>query len=256
MQALQPKDRIIVALDVDSVNKAIGLVEKLHDYVGYFKIGLELITTMLVELITAETDEEAVLKLGKIRQLFRLLGGNVFWDGKFDDIPNTVGGAVKALAKLNLKMFNAHASPGIDTMLAASANKGGMLALAVTVLTSLEENDAYLSFGAPSKAKVLQFARNAKLAGFDGIVCSPLELTLLKKRKELTGFLKVTPGIRDKDSPPDDQNRTMTAFEAFVAGADLAVIGRPITSAPDPVDAAKRFAVQIDCAFQSLQKAA
>lgn len=243
------KDRIFVALDTDDIDKATALVGRLLSRVGGFKIGLEFITTMLVQLSTAGNEIEANFKLTKIRALFQMLYGNLFWDGKFDDIPNTIGGASKALNKLNVKMFNVHASAGIDAMMAAVANKGQSLVLAVTVLTSREENDGNLTFGGPTKAKVLQFAREAKLAGCDGVVCSPQELQLLGKRKELRGLLKVTPGIRASDAEPDDQKRTMTATEAVKAGADYLVIGRPITAAPDPVEAAKKFAKEIDDAL-------
>lgn len=242
---MEPKDRILVALDVDSLDKALPLIGKLSSHVGGFKIGLEFITSMLVQLATAESDIEASFKLGKVRTMFDMLGGNIFWDGKFDDIPNTVAGASKALNKLNVRMFNVHASAGIDAMMEAVANKGQSLVLAVTVLTSREENDGNLTFGGPTKTKVLQFAREAKLAGCDGIVCSPQELALLGKRKELHSLLKVTPGIRASDAKPDDQKRTMTVAEAIKAGADYLVIGRPITTASDPVEVAKKFAKEI-----------
>lgn len=224
------KDKIIVALDVNTIAKARNLVEILSPYVGMFKVGLE--------LITAEGGPKVV-------EFIDSLGGKIFYDGKFDDIPNTVAGASKAVARMGVKMFNVHASAGIDAMMAAVENKGRSLVLAVTVLTSREENDAYLSFGAPTKAKVLQFARDAKLAGCDGIVCSPQELELLGKRRELKGLLKVTPGIRSVNSKPDDQNRTMTVPEAIRAGADYLVIGRPITADPDPAMAANKFIAEI-----------
>ncbi|MFA6278532.1 MAG: orotidine-5'-phosphate decarboxylase [Candidatus Paceibacterota bacterium] len=225
------KDRIIVALDVNSLDKAKHLVEKLAPYVGCFKVGLELLTSAGAPQVV-----KAIHKLG----------GEVFFDGKFNDIPNTIGGATKAVAMLNVKMFNLHASAGIEGMMAAVANKGKSIVLAVTVLTSFEENNAHLIFGGPIKAKVLQFARNAKLAGCDGIVCSPQELLLLGKQKELSGLLKVTPGIRSLTSLPDDQKRTMTADEAVKAGADFIVVGRPIIEAPDPFEAAKKMAAEID----------
>ncbi|MCR4275809.1 MAG: orotidine-5'-phosphate decarboxylase [Candidatus Parcubacteria bacterium] len=243
------KDRIIVALDTDKPEEALPLVGKLSPHVGGIKVGLEFITSIVVQLATAESEVEASFKLAKIRTLFDMLHGKIFWDGKFDDIPNTIAGASKALTKLNVRMFNVHASAGIDSMMEAVANKGQSLVLAVTVLTSREENDGNLTFGGPTKAKVLQFAREAKLAGCDGIVCSPQELMLLGKRKELRGLLKVTPGIRAADAKPDDQKRTMTATEAVKAGADYVVIGRPITAAPDPVEAAKKFAKEIDDAL-------
>ena len=242
---MEPKDRIIVALDTSDVHKANELVGRLVKCVGGFKVGLEFITAMQVQLIAAESEIEANFKLAQYRALFQMLYGNLFWDGKFDDIPNTVGGASKALNKLRVKMFNVHASAGIDAMMEAVANKGQSLALAVTVLTSREENDGNLTFGGPTKAKVMQLAREAKLAGCDGVVCSPQELVLLGKRKELRGLLKVTPGIRAIDAKSDDQKRTMTAAEAIKAGADYLVIGRPITAAPDPIWAAKNFAKEI-----------
>lgn len=228
------KDRIIVALDVDSLDKAKVLVESLAPHVGCFKVGLELLTAVGAPQVV---------------EFVHSLGGQVFFDGKFDDIPNTIGGATKAVAGLNVKMFNVHASAGIEAMMAAVANKGQSLVLAVTVLTSLEENNANLIFGGPSKARVLQFARDAKLAGCDGIICSPQELELLGKQKELGGLMKVTPGVRPEWAAAGDQKRIMTPAEAIKAGATALVIGRPITKPPteigSPVDAAKRIAEEI-----------
>ncbi len=247
------KDRIIVALDVDSLDKAKSLVESLAPHVGCFKVGLELLTAVGAPQVVG---------------FVHSLGGQVFYDGKFDDIPNTVGGAAKAVASLKVKMFNVHASVGVEAMMAAVANSvfvqedwppghdyGGpsnvhrSLVLAVTVLTSLEENNAYLIFGAPTKAKVLQFARDAKIAGCDGIICSPQELELLGKQKELSGLLKITPGVRPEWAAAGDQKRIMTPAEAIKAGADYLVIGRPITKPPEeiggPVEAAKKIAEEI-----------
>jgi len=223
-----------VALDVDSLDKAISLVKSLAPYVGCFKVGLELLMAVGAPQVV---------------EFVHSLGGQVFLDGKLNDIPNTVGSAAKAVAWLNVKMFDVHASAGIEAMMAAVANKGQSLVLAVTVLTSLEENNAHLIFGAPSKAKVLQFARDAKLAGCDGIICSPQELELLGKQKELGSLLKVTPGVRPEWAAAGDQKRIMTPAEAIKAGANYLVIGRPITRPPaeigSPVDAAKRIAEEI-----------
>jgi orotidine-5'-phosphate decarboxylase len=231
---MQAKDRIIVALDVDNLESARSLVENLAPYVGCFKIGLELATA-----VGAPQVVEFVHKLG----------GQVFYDGKFDDIPNTVGKASKAVAGFDVRMFNVHASAGIEAMMAAVTNKGQSQVLAVTVLTSLEENNAHLIFGGPSKAKVLQYARDAKLAGCDGVICSPQELELLGKQKELSGLIKVTPGVRPEWAAVGDQKRVMTPAEAIKAGATALVIGRPITQPPaeigSPVDAAKRIAEEI-----------
>lgn len=231
---MKAKDRIIVALDVDSLDKAKSLVEELVPHVGCFKIGLELLTSVGAP---------------KVVEFVHSLGGQIFFDGKFNDIPNTVGGASKAVAGLYVKMFDVHASAGIEAMMAAVANKGQSLVLAITVLTSIEENNAYLIFGGPSKAKVLQLARDAKLAGCDGIVCSPQELELLGKQKELGKLLKITPGVRPEWAAAGDQKRIMTPAEAIKAGANFLVIGRPITKPPaeigTPVDAAKKIAEEI-----------
>lgn len=232
---MEVKDRIIVALDVDSLDKAKSLVESLAPHVGCFKVGLELLTAVGPP---------------KVVEFIHSLGGQVFYDGKFDDIPITVGSAAKAVAGFKVKMFNVHASAGIESMMAAVANKGQSLVLAVTVLTSLEENNAHLIFGGPSKAKVLQFARDAKIAGCDGIICSPQELELLGKQKELGSLLKITPGVRPEWAALGDQKRFMTPAEAIKAGATALVIGRPITKPPaeigTPVDAVKKIAEEIN----------
>lgn len=231
---MEPKDRIIVALDVSGLDKAESLVKELAPYVGCFKVGLQLLTSVGAP---------------KVVEFLHNLGGKVFLDGKFDDIPNTVGEAAVAASGLGVAMFNVHASAGIEAMMAAVQNKGSSQVLAVTVLTSLEENNAYLIFGAPSKAKVLQLARDAKIAGVDGIICSPQELELLGKQKELAGLLKVTPGVRPEWAAAGDQKRIMTPGDAIAAGATALVIGRPITKPPQevgtPADAAKRIAAEI-----------
>jgi len=228
------QDRIIVALDVSTLGEAEALVEALAPHVGCFKVGLQLITAVGAPQVV---------------EFLHKRGGKVFLDGKFNDIPNTVGEAAAAASKLGVAMFNVHASCGIEAMAAAVKNKGQSQVLAVTVLTSLEENNAHLIFGSPSKAKVIQFARDAKLAGVDGIICSPQELELLGKQKELAGLRKVTPGVRPEWAAVGDQKRVMTPGEAIRAGADYLVIGRPITQPPaeigGPIEAAKRITEEI-----------
>ncbi|MDD2758578.1 MAG: orotidine-5'-phosphate decarboxylase [Patescibacteria group bacterium] len=205
---MKPRDRIIVALDVDNLGRAKELIESLAPHVGCFKVGLELITAVGGPQIV---------------QFVHGLGGKVFYDGKFCDIPNTVGKAAKAAANLGVKMFNVHANCGIDAMQEAVMNKGRSHVLAVTVLTSLDEDSCHLIYGAPSKAKVMQFAREATLAGMDGIICSPQELTMLAKRPEFgPGFLFVTPGVRPEWASANDQKRVMTPGEAIKAGAAYA----------------------------------
>lgn len=226
--------RIIVALDVDSFEKAAPLVEALAPHAACFKAGLE--------LLTSEGTPRVIEFVHGAR-------GQIFVDVKLNDIPNTVGRAVRTITNRRVKMFNVMASAGIPAMMAAAANKQDSLFLAVSVLTSLEENNAYLIFGAPIKAKVLQFARDAKLAGADGIICSPQELLLLRKQPELSGLLYVTPGVRPVWATKGDQERVMTPGEAIGAGADYLVIGRPITNPPPeigtPLDAMERINAEI-----------
>jgi len=247
---MQAKDRIIYAVDTPDLDKAIPMIERLTPFIGCCKIGLELITAMLATIVSSADVTSMMSAALKIRKLFALLGKRFFWDGKFDDIPNTVGAASKVVSSLGARMFNVHASAGIEAMMAAVANRGQSEVSAVTVLTSFEENNAFLVFGAPSKAKVLQFARDAKAAGCVSVVCSPQELLLLGKQRELMGLRKVTPGIRSADDPADDQKRTMTPYEAIRAGADELVIGRPITQAKSPEEAAQRIAEQIRLGLQ------
>lgn len=214
------ENRVIVALDVDDLDKASALIALVAPHAFCVKLGLEILTSVGAPRAVRFIQE---------------LAGGVFFDGKFNDIPNTVGKVSKAASALGVKMFNVHASAGIEAMMAAVANKGQALVLTVTVLTSLEENNAHLIFGKPSKAKVLQFARDAKLAGCDGIICSPQELELVRKQKELAGLLTIVPGVRPAGTAAGDQKRVMTPGEAIKAGADYLVIGRPITDPPKEV---------------------
>lgn len=228
------ENKIFVALDVSSLEASTALVEELVPLGVYFKVGLEILMAVGAPAVVGHIDS---------------LGGSVFLDGKFNDIPNTVGAAAKAVAKLGVKMFNVHASAGIEAMRAAVDNKGDAEVLAVTVLTSLEENNAHLIFGGPSKAKVLMFARNAMLAGCDGIICSPQELELLGKQPELKSLKKITPGVRPLWAAANDQKRIMTPGEAIKAGATGLVIGRPITKPPAEIgsstEAVKRITEEI-----------
>lgn len=249
---MEPKDRIILALDVDEVSEASRLVRLLASHVGLFKIGLEFITAMLVSLI-ASGQEEAQQKLLLIRELFALLDGRVLWDGKFDDIPNTVGNASWQVARLGVRMFNVHASAGRRSIEAAVANKGDSLVLGVTVLTSLDPEECVSIFGEEPGPKVLQFARMLVGAGADGIICSPQELELLGQQPDLGGLLKVTPGVRPEWAASGDQRRVMSPRDAIMAGADYLVIGRPIRRPPSevsgPVEAAVRIAEVIATAM-------
>lgn len=233
---MDAEERIIMALDVDDIDDALALVAELKYQVGYFKIGLEFINAMLSSLILSQTDSDIEKTAYRICALFDLLKGKIFWDGKFDDIPNTVGKASAVVSGLKVAMFNVHASCGIEAMKQAVANKGNSMVLAVTVLTSLSDIDSELIFGKPTKTKVLHFAEDSVTAGMDGIICSPKELISLKDYKEFNNLKRIVPGIRPKWAVVGDQKRVMTPAEAIENGADYLVIGRPITQPPDGMD--------------------
>lgn len=248
---MKAKDRIIAALDVDSPNEALSLVQDLGPHVGCFKIGLQFINAMLGSIIVPEKEPEALSGLRKIRDLFTALDGNVLWDGKFDDIPNTVGDASQEVVKIGVKMFNLHVSAGEEAIKRAVASRRNSLVLGVTVLTSIDEKECVSIFGDKPGNKVLQFAKTLIGAGADGVICSPKELRLLSQYRQL---LKVTPGIRPDWAQREDQKRVMTPGEAIKAGANFLVIGRPIRKPPaeigSPVDAAKNIAEEIEQALE------
>jgi len=252
---MNAKNRIIVPLDVDEIGKAMDLVDQLGSQVGQFKIGLELINSMLVSVIVPKAAEEATVNLDDIRELFRLLDGKIFWDGKFDDIPNTIAGASASVAKMNVKMFNVHASAGREAVMKAVANKGNSMVLGVTVLTSIGREECVSIFGDKPGAKVVQFATMLVNAKADGIICSPQELAILGQHSELANLLRVTPGVRPAWAAIGDQKRVMTPYDAIKDGADMLVIGRPITQPPKEIgtciDAAKRITEEIEEALNS-----
>lgn len=245
---MNAKDRIILALDVNDVNKAVELVNVLKNEVGYFKIGLELITHLVVYLATDVRPD-----IGVVEKLFDFTKRRLFWDGKWNDIPNTVTGAAKAIQPIIPKFINIHASAGVEAMKAAVANRGKALVLAVTVLTSLGELESASIFGSKEGYKaasynVIKFAKMALEAETQGIICSPQELGLLSG-EEFSKLIKVVPGVRPAWAVVGDQKRVMTPGEAVEAGADYLVIGRPITQPPanigTPVDAARRIVEEI-----------
>ena len=231
---------ILVALDVGTAGEANALADRLRGTVGGFKIGKQLFTSEGPSIV-----KDLVSR-----------GDRVFLDLKFHDIPNTVAGAVRSAARLGVWMLNVHASGGLDMMKAAraaadeeSARIGGEapLVIGVTVLTSLTGahlND--IGIGGSVEAQVRRLASLTKKAGLDGVVASPLEISVVR---EACGrdFLIVTPGIRGAGDAKGDQARTMGAAEGIEAGASYLVVGRPITGAADPRAAAERFASEIAC---------
>jgi orotidine-5'-phosphate decarboxylase len=237
MTKLNAKDRIIVALDSPRLDEALAWVRDLAPYAGYFKVGLE--------LLTAHGAPEVVQKIHQ-------LGGRLFFDGKFNDIPNTIAGATRSVAKLGVAMFDVHASCGEESMKAAVAHKGTSIALAVTVLTSIDDSTSRSIFGGPPSEKVVQFAKLAAKSGMDGIVCSPQELELLATFPELAKLRRVTPGIRPAWAATGDQKRILGPADAVKRGATHLVIGRPITSPPaevgGPVEAIKKILAELETA--------
>ena len=230
---------ILVALDVESAAKAIELADRLRGAVGGYKIGKQLFTAAGPAVVRELTSR----------------GDRVFLDLKFHDIPNTVAGAVQSAVATGAWMVNVHASGGTAMMTAAaeaarkSAEALGRprpLVIAVTVLTSMTDATlAEIGIARPVINHVIYLAQLAKHAGLDGVVASPQETRAIR---DACGpdFQIVTPGIRPADQQgKDDQARTLTPAEAIAAGATYLVIGRPITGAPNPREAAERIAATL-----------
>ena len=269
---MESKDRIIVALDVDNVGKAIDLVEELMPYVGCFKIGLEFVHTTLKEIIGFD-EKIAIQQLRNIRRLFQLMDGKVFWDGKFNDFPNTIGAAGRSVMQLGVKMFNVHCLGGKEMMQAAKQAANATLilghpplVLGVTVLTSLDHGNL-VELGIMEKLNIAnakereETERNllerlivgrlaclAKECGLDGVIASPKEIEAIRKYCG-PDFLIVTPDIHPAWAAARDQGHVMRPMDAIEAGADYLVIGRPITRPPadvgSPAKAAQVIAEEI-----------
>jgi orotidine-5'-phosphate decarboxylase len=236
---IHAKDKIIIALDVEELDKAQELVGLLKDHVGAFKIGKQLFTRYGPEAVRG----------------IHASGGKVFLDLKFHDIPTTVAKASLEVARLGVFMFNMHAMGGFEMMrqamaavqeAAATLHCSRPRVLAVTVLTSLGSVDLKRAgFSADLEQLVTGLACLAKDAGLDGVVASPKEINAIKK---VCGneFLVVTPGIRPESSELNDQKRTLTPGEAIQTGADYIVVGRPVTRAPDPLAIVKNILKELE----------
>ena len=234
-----PRDRLIVALDVDSQVQAERLAERLDGLVRRFKIGSQLFTAGGPAVV------EAIQKRG----------AEVFLDLKFHDIPNTVAGAAREAARLGVFMFNVHASGGLAMMKAAADGAAAAakelsvrrpLAIAVTVLTSLDRAALHRELGVASSVEghVLRLSELAREAGLDGTVASPVEIAAIR-RSLGAAWVIVTPGVRPAGSAAGDQSRVATPGAAARAGAHYLVVGRPITGAPDPAAAAAAILEEI-----------
>jgi orotidine-5'-phosphate decarboxylase len=233
--SLDPRERLIVALDVPSVAAAEAMVARLGETVAFYKIGYQL-------AFAGGIDFARVLASA---------GKQVFLDLKLHDIGNTVARGVESVAKLGATFLTVHAYP--QTMHAAvDARRGTSLrVLAVTVLTSYDDADlaaAGYDFTVPEL--VAERAEQARDVGIDGLVCSAAEAEMLRPTLG-PGMVLVTPGIRPGDSDKGDQKRVMTPSAAIEAGADYLVVGRPVIAAPDPQAAAQAIIAEIRAAMSA-----
>jgi len=228
-----PRQRLIVALDVSSAAAAQKIVAAVGDSASCYKIGMQLYTAEGPRIV---------------RDLVAS-GRRVFLDLKYHDIPNTVAAAVCQAAGLGVSMLTIHASGGGKMMRAATeaarTRNAALMVLAVTVLTSLDDNDLdKLGVHGRVQDQVLRLAALALADGCHGVVASAREASAL--RNELEGdFAIVTPGVRPAGAEPDDQARVVTPAEAIAAGATHIVVGRPITGAADPAAEARAILGQI-----------
>ena len=236
-------NRVLVALDVDTAQQAVSLADTLRGTVGGIKIGSQLFTAAGPDIVRTLVSQ----------------GHRVFLDLKFHDIPNTVAGAIKSACGLGVWMVNVHASGGRLMMEAArraadESAAGGHsrpIVIAVTVLTSLAAGDL-ASIGLPHSPddQVLRLAALAQASGLDGVVASPRETAAIRKACG-PDFVIVTPGIRGggAQAAPDDQQRTLSPADAVAAGSSYLVVGRPITGAKDPREAAMRIESEAGLTF-------
>src|SRR4051794_15402872 len=230
------KDRLIIALDVSRASEAQKIVNQIEDAASTYKVGKQ--------LFTAEGPQV-------VRDLVAS-GRKVFLDLKFHDIPNTVASAVKNAADLGVSMLTVHASGGTKMLRAAAeaaaSSKAKPTVLAVTVLTSLNDEDLQ-ELGLPVGVadQVLRLAGIARMAGCTGIVASAHEARSLRRNLG-DGFAIVTPGVRPAGIEVGDQAPVVTPAEAIEAGATHIVVGRPVTGDPNPKAAAQRILEQIDAA--------
>ena len=247
---MQAKDRIILALDVDETEEAMSLVRELAAYVGAFKVGMQLFNSVGPDIVRRIQD----------------LGGRVFVDLKLHDIPNTVAGAARVIARMGCLMYTVHAAGG-SAMIQAAADAVGdwqhesgqideapgpahqaPIMLAVTVLTSIDQDQLeqeLLISGMPIREVAMRLAKMAHSAGAGGVICSPHEIESVRAACG-PDFKIVTPGIRPIWHGSNDQRRITTPAAAVRLGADYIVVGRPITLAPHPASAAARIAQEIE----------
>lgn len=227
-----PDERLIVALDVPDALAGLALAERLGPRVGFYKIGLGMLTGGGLALARELKDDH---------------GKRVFLDMKLFDIGATVEAAVRGLARFGLDFLTVHGDPQVVAAARAGAGDSGMKILAVTVLTSLDRADLDACLIRPGDVAgiVVERAARALAAGADGVIASPAEVAELRALPEAAGRLIVTPGVRPAGSAPGDQKRVATPAATLAAGADHIVVGRPVWQAPDPAAAAAAILKEI-----------
>ncbi len=233
------RERLILALDVDDLERVKALVSLLDSKVGMFKVGKQLFT---------HAGPQAV-------KLIQGMGGEVFLDLKFHDIPNTVAKAAIEATRLGVKMFNVHASGSLEMMrltvreVSRVCRQEGLrrpIMLAVTVLTSLNKSDLQrVGVDGEVADQVIRLALLTRQAGMDGVVASPQEVAPIRAACGRR-FIIVSPGVRPQRAKRNDQRRVMTPEEAIRAGADYIVVGRPIMEAKDPMRAAQEIITEME----------
>ena len=228
------KDKLIIALDVETPSKALGLVKELRSVAGMFKVGSQLFTAAGPQIV---------------RDIIAL-DSKVFLDLKFHDIPHQIAGAARAAAELGVSLFTIHASGGSEMMrraVDAVAEVGNETAvLAITVLTSIDADIlAQIGVNSTPSESVLRLVKLAEASGVDGVVASAQEIKTIRDAIPNPNFLVVTPGIRSAQNDSGDQKRVATPAAAISAGASYLVVGRPITSATDPLAAAQQIVTEM-----------
>lgn len=237
---LSAKERLIIALDVDTVQEAESLVARLQGHVGVFKVGMQLFNSEGPEIV---------------RRIHKL-GGKVFLDLKLHDIPNTVGCAAAVLTRLGVFMYNVHIAGGSEMMKRAVQSTvreapdnavSQPMVIGVTVLTSINQSilENEIGIARSVEEQVVNWALLAKESGLNGVVASPKEIRAIRQAcgPEL---VIITPGVRPAWAAVNDQKRVMTPKEAVEAGASFLVVGRPITGAADQVEAAKMIVHEME----------
>jgi orotidine-5'-phosphate decarboxylase len=237
--------KLIIALDVETPSKALDLVRELHSVAGMFKVGSQLFTSAGPQIV-----KDIIA-----------LDAKVFLDLKFHDIPHQVAGAARAAAELGVSLFTVHASGGsemlrraVESVSEVAERKGGVRSkvLAISVLTSIDATIlAQIGITSSTEETVLRLVALAESSGVDGVVASPQEIKTIRRAVPNSSFLIVTPGIRPASSEQEDQKRVATPAAAIAAGASYLVVGRPITGAPNPLQAAHEIVADMERAQMS-----